>query len=522
MAGAPPAVPTQSGRPFQVQPLASGRRFAALRAVPLAAIMILQAVLIGSLLRMGIASGQESRYIYAGHQLIHELWHGGGSPYYETYFPGVPLFYPVLAAMADAVGGLAAVRLMSIVFMLMATALLYLTARRMFGYWPAIGGAGLFATLALSRHVGASATPDAMSLALMAAAACCAVLASERSVQARRWLLAVPAALLAANAVSYASVVFDPVVIGLAALLLSDRGWRRVGQRALALSCATITVLSLAAVLAGTSYLSGIRTAAILSGRSSASLLSIEHSSWHWLGLVLCIAAAGLVVATLPGERKQLPRLLLLGTAGLLITAEAMHLHNVQALTTSGDFGAWFACIAAGYAVGRLAELPRSRFAAAALSSLMIAPIAAVAIAGASQAQVLTTAANSAVPEITALQPYLATPGKQHYLIASYQDIAYDLRPSPGWQQVTDSFYVSYPLPGHPGRYLHDAAGLAAAIKAHWFALISVPVTPAAADTFSRLVLRQAQATSAYYLASVTGGVCIYVYLPDYRAATRR
>ena len=24
-------------------------------------------------------------YIYSGHQLIYEMWHGGGSPYYEGY-----------------------------------------------------------------------------------------------------------------------------------------------------------------------------------------------------------------------------------------------------------------------------------------------------------------------------------------------------------------------------------------------------------------------------------------------------
>ena len=61
--------------------------------------------------------------------MIHELWHGGGSPYYETFFSGAPVLYPVLAAMLDHVGGLVLVRLMSGVFMLGATWLLYATTR---------------------------------------------------------------------------------------------------------------------------------------------------------------------------------------------------------------------------------------------------------------------------------------------------------------------------------------------------------------------------------------------------------
>ena len=37
--------------------------------------------------------------------------------------------------MIDHVGGLAAVRLASLVFMLVSTTLLYLTSRSIFGYW---------------------------------------------------------------------------------------------------------------------------------------------------------------------------------------------------------------------------------------------------------------------------------------------------------------------------------------------------------------------------------------------------
>src|ERR1700735_1847894 len=119
------------------------------RWIPLVIILCGQALLTARLIHVSTASGDEGRYIYAGHQLIHEIFHGGGSPYYETYFSGAPVIYPVLAAMADHFGGLVGVRLMSMSFMLTATALLYGSGKRLFGYWPGVAAAGLFAGLGL-------------------------------------------------------------------------------------------------------------------------------------------------------------------------------------------------------------------------------------------------------------------------------------------------------------------------------------------------------------------------------------
>ena len=49
-------------------------------------------------------------------------------PPFPAYFSGAPVIYPPLAALADSVGGLAGARLLSLVFMLGATALLWATA----------------------------------------------------------------------------------------------------------------------------------------------------------------------------------------------------------------------------------------------------------------------------------------------------------------------------------------------------------------------------------------------------------
>src|SRR6266852_2380131 len=169
-----------------------------LRWLPLATILIAQVLLSVRLIPGSYASGDEGRYIFAGHQLIYELWHGGGSPYYETFFSGAPVIYPVLAAFADHLGGLVAVCLMSTVFMAVTTVMLFQLTRSLFGYWSGLLAAGLFAGLGLTQDLGALATYDAMALMLIAVAAYCAVRAGGQQGRPTGWLLATPAVLFLA------------------------------------------------------------------------------------------------------------------------------------------------------------------------------------------------------------------------------------------------------------------------------------------------------------------------------------
>ena len=299
-------------------PRTSHRRHANARAFPwafsathIAAILVIQTVLSIRLLYSSIASGDEALYIYSGHQLIRELWHGGGSPYYETYFSGAPVIYPVLAAMVDQIGGLVLVRLMSCVFMLVATGLLFMTARQIFGYWPAVTGAGLFVALGITQGMGVLATYDAMALMLMALAAWSAV----RAANSTGWFLAVPAILLLANATKYPSLLFDSVVIVLAGLRLREEGWRRVGQRITVLSSVTVSLIVIAVALAGTSYLKGIMfttlarssgQAGVQFGWDSATPLQVAKYSWSLMGIVVCLGFAALAVSLLLERRVSI------------------------------------------------------------------------------------------------------------------------------------------------------------------------------------------------------------------------
>jgi hypothetical protein len=148
----------------------------AITVLPLVAILAVQVLLTARLLKdVGSDHGDEAIYLYGGHQLIYEILHGGGSPYYETWYSGAPVIYPIIAALVDHFGGLILVRQMSALFMCITSILLYLTARKLYGYWPALAAVGLFSGLSITQNLGALATFDAMSLTLLAFAAYAAV-----------------------------------------------------------------------------------------------------------------------------------------------------------------------------------------------------------------------------------------------------------------------------------------------------------------------------------------------------------
>jgi hypothetical protein len=519
------------------------RIWRSLRWVPLVLILMAQALLSARLIHISIASGDESLYIYVGHQLINELNHGGGSAYYETYLSGAPALYPVLAAMADHVGGLAAVRLMSLVFMLLATGLLFATARRMFGYWPAITAAGLFGGLGITQGLGVLGTYDAMSLVFMAAAAYCAVRAGHGGPGAVPWMLLVPVTLLAANAAKYASLLFDPVVLGLAALQMERYGWKRVMQRMTALASATVLLLFLAAYLAGGAYVKGISdtTFAVKTGIQptygvfhTLSPLAIVAESWNLTGAVVSLAILALLIAlSLRDERRLVIMIALLVIAGVIVTVEGIRQHNDLALAKHDDFGIWFTCIPAGYALG-WGALKRRR----SITPIMITlTLSVTALSGAHYFSVTAGDLDVGPPRNLAtyefLRPYLERPSGRFLLGGLYAtQIIYTEHLSIPWYRYSDDLYIKYPIPGRGGdshgqtpglaclrlepdcMYLEGIAGYQAAIRAHWFALISMIGNHGTAQDAA--IRSAVGSTPGYVLLTTLGGAPTWIYPPDY------
>ena len=118
--------------------------------------------------------------------------------------------------------GLDGARVLSLVFMLGATALLYATAGRLAGRWAAFFAAGLFAVVGPTLHLGSFATYDAMALFLVALAAWLVVRAGDRA-DATLWMAGAGVVLALANLTSYPSALYDPVVIALALVVALPR-----------------------------------------------------------------------------------------------------------------------------------------------------------------------------------------------------------------------------------------------------------------------------------------------------------
>ena len=515
------------------------------RWLPLAVIMLVQLALTVRLIPHGYASTDEGRYIDAGHALIYELFHGGGTPYFETYFSGAPVVYSPVAAMADYVGGLAAVRLMSAIFMQVAALMLYLTGKRLFGYWPAIAACAVWAGLALTQVVGRNAIYDAMALMLMSVAAYFASRSSEA-----RWLVLVPLALLAADAAKYVTLLFNPTVILVAAYQFRDQGLRAVLRRVFVLGTTTSLLLILAMFLAGSSYLNGIMFTTLRRQAGASALLGatptpthqIISEAWHWFGLVAVLAFAAAALASLfPRERGQVWLLLTFAVTSTIVTLEAIHLGSDESMGRHDDFGAWFACLAVGYLLAVLVRWVPWRPGRWVLATGLAALVAAVGMlytfgpatfanhgAGHDTEVLASVTANFGI-----LKPYLAS--DQRYLLSGNTDYAiiYNDHDGVPWWNLTDDAYIKYPIPGRGGnwhgttrgltctkllprcQYLVGDAGYVAAIKAHAFAVISITRTGAGVPP-DGVIEHAAEDTPGYVLLTTQGNGPTWIYYPDY------
>src|SRR5579862_5259322 len=174
----------------------------------LLAVLAVQTALSLRLVRADTAFEDEATYLWAGHLEWAHLLHGTPLPQFPAYFSGAPVLYPPVAAIADSVGGLAGARILSLAFMLGATAALWATAGRLFGRRAAFFAAALFAAAGPVLQLGAFATGDAMGVCLVALAAWCAVRAGERE-DATAWMIVAGLAVALANATAYWSALFE-------------------------------------------------------------------------------------------------------------------------------------------------------------------------------------------------------------------------------------------------------------------------------------------------------------------------
>jgi 4-amino-4-deoxy-L-arabinose transferase-like glycosyltransferase len=484
----------------------AGRGVAATR-WPVLAVLVVQVILSLRLVWSNTAFQDEALYLRAGHLEWARWLHQAPIPDFPAYFSGAPVIYPPLGALADSIGGLAAARILSLCFMLGVTSLLWGTTIRLYGQRAAVLAAALFATLAGAQFLGAFATFDAMALFLLALAAWLGVRSADYQFRTRSALLiAAGVTLAAADAAKYATTLFTPVVLVVVALVV----WRRHKGGAwlaalLTVLCTWLVLVGVAIVAGGHDYWLGITTSTLARPQSDIPVTIILKSAYVWTSLILVLAVLGAVLASRREARgKLLPAVL--AAAALLVPAEQAKLHTTVSLQKHVVFGAWFAAIAAGYAMARLSRVDPGR----GWAPVMALPVAAATLFGSmGQAASLFKVWPNAADVVNVLRAAIHShPG--NFLAEDYDVEAYYLRAEAPWQRWSSTYYFSYQGLS-PGATSYEAA-----IGSHYFSLVILDFgDTSATDTQIAADMRHA---GGYYVLARAGRFTIWAArTPDHR-----
>jgi len=437
---------------------------------PLLVVLAVQTILSVRLVRADTAFQDEALYLWAGHLEWANVLHGTPIPQFPSYFSGAPVIYPPLAALADSLGGLTGARILSLAFMLGATVALWATADRLFGRRAAFFAAALFAVLGPTLHLGSFATYDAMSLFLVALAAWLVVRAGDRQ-DATGWMIAAGVALALANATAYTSALFDPVVLLLALVTAFPKpGGKAAAGRALTLLAIVAVLLTPGLLIGGSRYMHGINVTTLERAPGTDSALTVVAHFWSWTGVIVVAAFCGAVISWVsrPG-RAQAWLLTLLAVAALLVPAEQAILHTTASLNKHGAMGAWFAAIAAGYAVDKLIETsPAGNMRAVTCGACVVALSFPVTI-GAAQSWMFSTTWPNSSAFITILRP-LADHGTGRMLVEDPSVAEYYLPAGSQWERWSSTRNIVLPS-GAPTGGPSTKAGVVGAGNAGTFAM---------------------------------------------------
>ncbi len=415
------------------------------RGLPLVAVLIVQAILSLRLVNADTAFQDEATYIWAGHLEWAHLLHGSPIPAFPSYFSGAPFIYPPLAAIADGIGGLAAARILSMVFMLAATVLLWDVTRRLFGRQAAFFAAALFAILGPTLHLGAFATYDAMSVLLVALAAWLVVCAGDR-LAATGWMVSAGIVLAVANMTAYSSALFDIAVILLALLIaLPLHGAKIAATRCLTVLVVVAVILTAWLLIGGSGYVHGVETTTLDRTAGGASILTVLGDASLWTGIVVVIGLCGVAVSWVGGEGYARTWLLAILTgAALLGPLEQARLHTAASLNKHVGLGAWFAAIAAGYAVDKLiSAAPAGRTRITTCAACVVALAFPVSL-GVDQSYQFATSWPKATSFVAILSPLVDhQPGR--YLVEDPQVAEYYLHAESHWAEWSSTRNIVLP-----------------------------------------------------------------------------
>src|ERR1700733_9110967 len=338
---------------------------------PLVCVLVIQAGLSLRLVWSNTAYQDEALYLWAGRREWAHWLHGVAVPDFASYFSGAPVIYPPLGAVASGFGGLATARILSLGCMLAATALLYAVTKPLFGRPAAIAGSVVFAAIGPTQFLGALATFDAPAVMLLALASWFAVRSSHEGGKCggEQWLVCCAAAMALADAAKYTSLLWNPVVVALVVLGPAGTGPRSAGRGIRLAGYLAPLIIPVLFLAGGHSYRSGIMSTTLARPGSTVPILRVLAVSAGWVGAVAFLAIAGAAVVTRRRLGWRLTTLAWVLAASVFLAPLAQaRIHSTFSLFKHVGFGAWFACVVAGYglaAVARAIQVRQAEYARA-------------------------------------------------------------------------------------------------------------------------------------------------------------
>ena len=323
--------------------------------LPLLWLLTLQGAVTLVILR-NTAFQDEALYLYAGRQIMTAL--RTSSPLIDPfphYLSGDPYFYPLVAGILDAWGGVEAARMLSLVAVMGTTACVYWVAQQLYGRESAIFGAAIFAFTGSALFLARLATFDASCLFLLALSAVVALRGGVTHTPLVALGIGPPLVLAVLN--KYAALLWVPSVLAILAWSTLHRwGWPQMVLRVgLALGSLLATARLALAVL-DDSFLVGLQgsTTSRAIGHAAPRLdLAREVITVGGIGLGLAFIGCLLVA------RRQ--RLMAVTWAGSALLAPAYHIYKAEPVSLEKHvaYAAFFAAPVAGYAVARFVNAYR-------------------------------------------------------------------------------------------------------------------------------------------------------------------
>jgi Dolichyl-phosphate-mannose-protein mannosyltransferase len=462
-------------------------RFAASRWF-LPAVIGVQALLSLRLIWSNTAFNDEALYLWSGHWEIAHILDRAVIPQFQRYFSGAPVIYPVIGAVADSYGGLTLARLLSLAFMLGTTAVLYSATARLFDRRAARCAVVVFAFLGPVQFLGSFATYDAMAIFLLALASWLVICADGKFSEPRLVLAAFVLAF--ADATKYATGLWDPVVVLLAAFAPETGGWLRRSLRATRVAVYISAIIGGLLMLGGSSYVAGILFTTLARQPGTVSFGGVLKDAAPWIGIVLLLAMRSVVLVR--GRRMQL-LCATLAAAVLLAPLEEAHIHTSVSLQKHVAFGAWFGAIAAGYVLARAVETSKY-----AKWRIVAATAALVAVTGFFQSTTFdhrwpdSTRATNAMRRIAK--------GVRGPILAEQEEVfRYYLQLPPSQTHTLKGFYF---WDVHKAKYFTGTAALGLAIHQHYFAIIELDYTFPDDARYEAAVLTAVRATPGYHIVA--------------------